>query len=188
VFGELMKGGEAVTDRSTNSLPLTWHLALVILLAVGLVLASAPLPVPPPLAKLTSRIRPDAFWKALGVLLIAAVISHWAVFVVLRWVRTLFELGDPTDTARRELWPPAVLGLCEATMYPVALVSNHSDFIGLWLLLKVAGQWPGWGLREKDNAEKLDQGRRRYYHFLIGNAFMVGAGLITYGVLKMLAM
>jgi hypothetical protein len=55
-------------------------------------------------------------------------------------------------------------------------------------LLKVAGEWPGWGLRESDKQDQLDRGRRRYYHFLIGNAFMVVIGLVTYGIVKVIAM
>ncbi len=55
---------------------------------------------------------------------------------------------------RRNLWPPALLGVCEAVLYPTAFIVGHTDFIGLWLLLKVAGQWPRWGLESSIVKEK----------------------------------
>jgi hypothetical protein len=67
-------------------------------------------------------------------------------------------------------------------MYPLAVMTDRSDFIGLWLLLKVAGQWPRWGFPTGNtpSVEDLDEGRRRYARFLIGNALTVMASFTTY--------
>lgn len=177
-----------MAETLRKSLPFGWHLILSAMLLLGLFLAIMPIPAFPALGRLSSRIPADALYRVIGVILVAAAMTHWVVFNLLRGVRSLFSLVEGTDTARENLWPPALLGLCEATMYPLALVTGHSDFIGLWLLLKVAGQWPRWGLREKDCEQKLDRGRRRFYHFLIGNALMIMSSLVTYGILKMVAL
>jgi hypothetical protein len=175
-----------MTERATNSLPIVWHILLAAMLVAGAVLASVELPAPEALDRVTDRIQGEIWWRIIGVLMAAIAVMHWVVFGVLRALRSLFDLPGATDNARVSLWPPALLGALEAVMYPLALLASHADFIGLWLLLKVAGQWPGWGLRENGCQAELDRGRRRYYHFLIGNGLMVLAGVVTFAVLKMI--
>ena len=173
-----------MSGSQKNYLPFGWHLALAVGLIGGIVLARTHVPPIPGIERVSARIPAEVWWKVVGVLLVAAATTHWTVSLVLKGLRSLFDLREATDNARIGLWPPAFLGVLEAIMYPVALIAGHADFIGLWLLLKVASQWPGWGLRESDKVDELDRGRRRYYHFLIGNALMVLAGVVTYGVLK----
>jgi hypothetical protein len=39
---------------------------------------------------------------------------------------------------------PQILGTLELVMYPTAFLLGQPEFIGVWLLLKVAGNWRGW--------------------------------------------
>lgn len=93
---------------------------------------------------------------------------------------------------KSNLWPPVIIGLCESIMYPVTLLAGEPNFIGIWLLFKAASQWARWGqvastnanMKNISEADLSDENRRRYMHFLIGNAFSIIAGSATYGVIK----
>jgi hypothetical protein len=163
-------------------LPFPWHVLLLLMLGVGVYLGTMAPPAPYLFGRVSTAIPSAGWWRLVGILLAACPITHWSVSAALYAMRALFALDHPPRT---NLWPPAILGMCESFMYPVALVSGHADFIGLWLLLKVAGQWPRWGLTaEWTQPAVLDEGRRRFTLFLIGNALMVMAGATTYGILK----
>jgi hypothetical protein len=71
-------------------------------------------------------------------------------------------------------------------MYPTAFLLAKPPFIGIWLALKVAGQWSWWSVSHKDD-EKVHEGRRRYYQSLIGNAMSVMVGLLTYAAVLIFA-
>jgi hypothetical protein len=96
----------------------------------------------------------------------------------------LFQLEG--SNVRHRLWPPALIGILEAAMYPSALLIGKSEFIGIWLALKVAGQW-GWWTVEDEDEERVHQGRRRYYQSLIGNGLSVICGAATYLAMLLLA-
>jgi len=67
-------------------------------------------------------------------------------------------------------------GVCESIMYLTAFLVGKPEFIGIWLALKVAGQWVRWKgeaprrfFARRHNAEEANEGRRRFNAFLIGN-------------------
>ena len=179
--------GRGATSGMSNadSLPRGWYAILGLVFLAGVGLVCIPLPIPTGVISLSKSVRSDAWWRLLGILFIAIPVSHGVVYSCLRLVRHLFCLQT---LDRRNLWAPAAVGVLESVMYPVAFLLNAKEFIGLWLLVKVAGQWPRWGLQQggpgRDLEEALNEGRRRYCHCLIGNALQILLGLATYGILK----
>jgi hypothetical protein len=178
-----------MTKGEASTLPKWWYLALSVILFGGVVLFFKNPQVPFWVTKVTDRVRPDGWSMLFAIYLLSMVFSHFVVFSSLLVTKHLFVLASPTFR-RRNLWPPALLGLLESVLYPTAFLIGRTDFIGLWLLLKVAGQWPRW-TRETSTAEDgdaVDEGRRRYYQFLIGNALSVGLAAVSYAVMKMLVL
>lgn len=172
-------------------LPSWWYLALAATLVVGLVLLLKNPPAPIWLTKVTDKVRPDRWFMFLAIYLLSIVFSHFVVFFSLVLTKWLFVLTSPMSR-RRNLWPPALLGVLESVLFPTALIVGQTDFIGLWLLLKVAGQWPRWtrydSTAPNDNQDTVDEGRRRYYQFLIGNALNVVLAAASYAVMKVMVL
>lgn len=164
----------------TNWLPWRWNLTLWVAFAFGGMLLIWNGPSLPP--GMLSQVRPEGLWRLLGILIMAGVLTHYLIFAVLMGIDRLFKL-DARSRQLENLWPPALLGLCESVLYPGAWIAGRADFIAVWLALKVAGEWQRWGTQGED-LDKLDEGRRRYTKFLIGNALMIAAGAITFEVLK----
>jgi len=163
-------------------LPWEWYFFAVLLVGAGAILLFFAPHSPPWLDKLSSRIRPGSWSSLLGTYLLSMGLTYFLASWTLLFIRKkLFALTDPIT--RKNLWPPAILGMIECIFYPTAFLMEHSEFIGFWVLLKTAGQWPRWGLSGKSDAE-LNEGRRRYYLFLIGNALTVLSGLATYAIIK----
>ncbi len=177
----------AKLDKAT--LPVWWYLILAVTGVVGLVLLFTDVAAPAWLIKVTAKVRPDKWPTFVAIYLLSIVFSHFAVFCSLLLTRWLFVLTSPTS-GRRNLWPPALLGVLESILYPTAFIIGHTDFIGLWLLLKVAGQWPRWTreIKATDDVDAPDEGRRRYYQFLIGNALNVILAAASYAIIKILVL
>jgi hypothetical protein len=103
----------------------------------------------------------------------------------MRFLTKEFCLSEIGTSASR--LTPIAVGFCEAWLYPVALITGHADFIGLWLAVKVAGSWVRWS-GEGKKGDELDEARRRFNRFLIGNALSILGALIFYCVLKVFAL
>ena len=173
---------EKGTLSNKKRLPWGWYLFLTLVLLVGVALVWINPRMPTSVATLSRLIRPESWSRIVGILLIAVPTTHIVVFSALLLANWLFETD--ISPVRRDLWPPALVGLLESIMYPTALLLNAKEYIGLWLLLKVAGQWPRWGLQSNADNAALNAGRRRYFLFLIGSALQVILGLLTYAVAK----
>ena len=185
-LGDSNGGAHKMTRSDEPMLPIWWYLFLFLALAGGGLLLYLNPSVPDCVAKVTPKVPLDAWSTLLAIYLLSVVFSHVAIFLALLLTRYLFVLNGPLQ--RRNLWPPALLGVCEGVLYPTAFLVGHAEFIGFWLLLKVAGQWPRWGLdasqEKRLDDDALHEGRRRYYQFLIGNALAVLAGVGTYASMK----
>jgi hypothetical protein len=120
-----------------------------------------------------------------GIYFVSIVITHLVSFYTSRGIGVLLELEGP-DTLP-DIWSPALVGLAESVLYPTVLIAGKPDFIGVWLAVKVAGQWIRWGSDEKDRI-KANEGRRRFNRFLVGNALSILAASATYGVIKIWAL
>jgi hypothetical protein len=76
-------------------------------------------------------------------------------------------------------------------MYPMAFFFGKPEFIGVWLAVKVAGQWVRWKgdvgqpqASDSFDLERLNEGRRRFNGFLVGNSLSIISGAVTWGALK----
>lgn len=161
-------------------LPWPWYVILVIALAIGVLLLFCSCPFW--LSGMLHQVRPDGWWQLLGIFMISGVVSHISIYFTLILLGMLFKL-DVSKSSSENLWPQTFMGLCESVLYPSALIIGHADFIGLWLLLKSASNWPRWGTKG-EGTDELNEGRRRYTRFLIGNGMMLFMSVITYGFIK----
>lgn len=120
----------------------------------------------------------------------AIVVGHVVVSRVVgkMWDWLPINKQDRNRLRPKELtWHAGVVGMLERALYVTALVMGQGSFIGIWLALKVAGQWKGWtatGNEDKDGGGP--SGRAVYNIFLIGTALsllyaVVGYGLIVWG-------
>jgi hypothetical protein len=109
----------------------------------------------------------------------AVVVGHFCIMAV---VDKLWEESGwrrPSDAkVRPAFYLPQLIGLLERALYVASLQLGEPEFIGVWLALKVAGQWKRW--------EEAD-GRIFYNIFLIGSGLsiayaIVGFQLITFVV------
>lgn len=115
----------------------------------------------------------------------AVLIGHWATSSLMRtaWGAVTARLGH----ARAEgLDPhpehPAALGMLERTLYVAAWQLGTREFLGLWLALKVAGNWKEWASGAPYGTGTVSGGTT-FNLFLVGSgtslAFGVAGGVIT---------
>lgn len=96
-------------------------------------------------------------------ILIASIGGHCLIFPAMRCLKKRYET-KPEDKEGQEL--AAWLGGVERVLYVAAWFLGHPQFIGLWLTIKVVGNWKLW-----QTAEDGKEGRRRFNIFLIGSGF-----------------
>lgn len=181
-----------MTADRIRRLPLWWYGILLLLSAIGIYLIWCNPQLPVIFAKLSERVRIDALSIAGGILLLSIVITHLVIFGASRLLRSLLKLHGYDTHA--DMWSPALVGITESIMYPMSFFLGEPDFIGVWLAVKVAGQWVRWKgdaeqaqkrTSSESDIEKLNEGRRRFNGFLVGNALSIMMGVITWGALKM---
>lgn len=87
-----------------------------------------------------------------------------------------------------ERFTPFILGLIERFLYMTAMFIGQFDFVGLWLLLKVAGGWKKWadGISDFPEARMAVSGRIVFNVFLIGNGLSIAFAFVGYSVTKLL--
>jgi hypothetical protein len=123
----------------------------------------------------------SAGWRRLiGLYFFSVAGSTLIINPILMAIRKLFGLASSDDVRFVYLWPPILLGTCEAILYPTAFLMGHAEFVGVWLAVKVAGQWNLW----------LDDrhGRNRFNMFLIGNAMSIALGVLVWYVMRAVLM
>lgn len=112
--------------------------------------------------------------------LYAVALPQWLLPRILRhlWLRVL----DHNHVSRKEIerdivFLPALVGLLERVLYTASIIAGATEFIGVWLAIKVAGGWRGWSEGRKfpgNDGEKKEvtvPGRQEF------NLFLVGSGL-----------
>ena len=165
-------------------LPWWWYAFLAALAIVGIALICAN-PLIPWLRGFSSLVKPDSWAVLIGILLVAIGVTHVLTFFPVQGIDVLFDLAG--ESGREDLWPPTLVGVMEGLMYPVAIAVGSGEFIGIWLAVKVAGQWVRWGTETPTGRARVLQakkGRRRFNKFLIGNALRIVLAVITYGLLR----
>ena len=168
------------TETAATSwfLPWRWYAFLTVLALVGAVLLNLRLSVPTEMRHVLGHSLPRIWSHFLGAACLGVVAHHLVVFSAARIAGGLLKIdSDFTPTDRLA---PALTGLCEAVLYPAALFLGKPEFIGVWLAIKVAGQWVRWSgtpTGAEASVATLNRGRRLFNRFLIGNAISVLAGL-----------
>lgn len=91
------------------------------------------------------------------------------------------NLGIPL-THRPRHWQSKALGIVERTLYVVSLQIGQPEFIGVWLVLKVAGQWrrwtEQWELDLGGGTKVTVVGREVFNVFLLGNAVSIAYAVV----------
>ena len=187
-----MKLGQNQTvEKHKWFLPWWWYVGLFLLTAAGLLLILFnPQLSRYGLGKLSGRVKPDAWAMFGGILILSVVFSHIVVFTVSRLLILPLRLNMKQTHA--DMLSPAFLGISESVMYPMALFFGKPEFIGVWLAIKVAGNWVAWkgddvvqpSTEGAPSMEQINKGRRRFNAFLVGNSLMVMLGIATWGALK----
>jgi hypothetical protein len=164
-----------------------WYFILLFFLIIGIILICLNPQLPAKFRLLSDLVRCDRWSVLFGIYLVSIVITHIIIFYTARLTAVLLDLNGPDKLT--DLWSPVLVGICENIMYPTALIIDHSEFIGVWFAVKVAGQWVRWTGetdRPKDNKqiEVANEARRRFNRFLVGNSLSIMAAFATYGALK----
>lgn len=176
-------------DRKRFFLPWWWYVILLLLAAAGICLIWLNPQLPHEFGRLSKRVRPDAWSMVGGILLLSIVLTHLLIFGASRLLKLLLRLHG--DDSQADMWAPALVGIAESVMYPMALFLGKPEFIGIWLAVKVAGQWVRWkgdamqsSAPGESEIEKLNEGRRRFNGFLVGSSLSIMSGTATWCALK----
>jgi len=117
-------------------------------------------------------------WSYIIGYLFAVVIAHLPIsWVVDQMWECIGWTKKTSNSIRPEYWQPGVLGCVERFLYAASFQLGKPEFIGVWLALKVAGQWKRWG-EDQEYEGRLIAGRAIYNIFLIGNALSVSYAVI----------
>lgn len=154
----------------TKSFGLAWWLFHLLCLILAIIFLVSSITFPEWLTRPFTIIPRSKFHLLVGIFLLSIPLSHILNHSFAYKLSVLFRL-NPWAT-RENIYPPALIGIFEAVMYPILFLSNKPEFVGAWLALKVAGGWKGW----QDNAES----RRRFFKFLIGNLITIILASLTY--------
>jgi hypothetical protein len=129
-------------------------------------------------------------WIAMFVgYVFAVVVGHFCVsYIVSDLWRGVGWSSEADSGVRPAPHLPGLVGIVERTLFVASFQLQKSEFIGIWLALKVAGQWRRW--QEEIGATEGKAGARTVYNiFLIGCGFsiayaVVGAQLISFVAAK----
>ena len=149
-------------SREEYGLPVLWWLSMALLALVGVALAVCS-PQPYEWVTYLAPSVPKQRWSFfIAIYLFGIVGGNFVCYWTTYALASLFDLND----ARKRInsYPPAIVGLCEAVLYPSSFLMGKPEFIGVWLALKV--------------------GRRRFNRFLVGNALSVIVGVLVYKAIK----
>src|SRR5262245_14026049 len=99
-----------------------------------------------------------------------------AAILVKSIVETLWDciapLGGDGMRVRPPSWHGEVLARIEGVLYVASLELGLGHLIGVWLLIKAAGNWKRW-MEPGDNASERPDGAAMFHVFLVGNALTI---------------
>src|SRR6187402_2877833 len=100
----------------------------------------------------------------------AAIIGHMCIATV---VDGLWR-GEAVSNSkvRPTAYLSRLLGFVERALFVATLQMGRGELIGVWLVLKVAGQWKRWMEGEKVE-DKVIEGRNSFNMFLIGSGLSI---------------
>ncbi len=109
---------------------------------------------------------------------------HWTSKIVnILWK----HIQDEEESSRPFAYTAEIVGHIERVLYFFAIYSGFTEFIAVWLALKVAGKWARWETGTTDNdEEKRDIGRVFYNTFLIGSGLSLGYAFVGVNLVYLL--
>ena len=110
----------------------------------------------------------------------ATIVGHYPI----KWLvdRLWLSNGENKTTCgkhRPGWWLPKIVGWVERTLYVASINAGFPQFIGVWLAMKVAGEWYAW----KDGIKEVGSdvsGGSIYDIFIIGNGVSLAYALVGY--------
>lgn len=101
--------------------------------------------------------------------MLAPLVFPWGIRAIgeLLWVAA----GGKQEDRDADL--ATIVGFLETGLYATSYLLDRPEFIGAWLVLKVAGGWKGW-----QSYHKGVHGRRVFQIFLIGTGLSVAYGVM----------
>jgi hypothetical protein len=124
------------------------------------------------------KLWPYAVGYSFAVLIAAPMIQ-----IITQAMQRRERLSPDIPELRGTAYVPRILGIVKRTLYVAAILAGHPEFIGIWLALKVAGQWQVWnaGISEVS-------GRTIFSIFLIGSGLSIAysyvGALVVAGLLE----
>ncbi len=116
----------------------------------------------------------------------AVIVGHFAIRpVVDRLWRALGWMEGTAQNIRPEHYLPRLVGFVERALFVASLQLGKAEFIGVWIALKVAGQWKRWGEGVNIGGRVLE-GRSFYNIFLIGSGLSVAYAVVGAQMLESL--
>lgn len=120
----------------------------------------------------------NMWWPYVVGYLFSIVVAHFPIlWVIDRMWKCIGWRNDNKESIRPQSWQPRIVGCVERALYTGSFQLGKPEFIGIWLALKVAGQWKRWS-EDKDYGGRLIAGRAIYNIFLIGSALSIGYSVI----------
>jgi len=169
-----LEGNKSTNPSEQYGFGYLWWIAVVAVALLGLILSVFRPHLPDWIMFIAPGISKDKWSVLIAIYLFGIIGGHVAAQVTTSVLAHMFNLRDAL--LRLNLYPPAFVGFCEAVLYPTSFLLNKAEFIGVWLALKVAGQWKLW--------QEGQEGRRRFNRFLVGNAVSIFVAFITYRAIK----
>lgn len=130
----------------------------------------------PVLQKLLPRVIATRWGLFLAMYCFTMAASPLIIHPLMVGMRYLFNTISQDELRMDNLWPSLFVGFCEAVLYPSAFLMGKPEFIGVWLAVKVAGQWNFW-------SEDFI-GRKRFQMFLIGSALSLIVCVLSFTIIK----
>lgn len=160
-------------------LGLKWLIFEMFLVVLGLTLLFVRPAFPAWSGRIDSRLGADQWWLVGAVVMLTAAVASPLVSALLGIVSYVVDVPHRSDARRQaaNVRSAALIGYVENVLYPGSFLVGLPEFIGLWLVIKTAGEW---GIWQRDHVD----GRRRFGRTLIGNASNVVIGTVSYGLIR----
>lgn len=154
--------------------PLGWVWCLIALIMVGLgsvlVLVRPSQPAFGWIQRAAPIVQQDAWLRLIGIYVITVAINMIVIHPLM--IRLRYWFGLEREVSAQNGLPTALVGVCEAVLYPTSWLVGKPEFIGVWLALKTAAGWKLW--------QKETGPRAHFQMFLIGNALSIVLGSLSF--------
>ena len=128
----------------------------------------------------------EMWWAYLPGYFFSVIISSFFIKLV---VDTMWKKLQMRSERHPYSWMGNAVGYIERVLYTSSWLLGKSEFIAVWLALKVAGQWGGWtdDLTSADKKVKIS-GRASYNIFLIGNGLSISYAVVGAKIVEWLTL